>query len=94
MGLGRDPRGWPREVGERKLGPGEAFEVWARLLGEGCLRVLKPGAYLLAFGSPRTFHRLACGLEDAGLEIRDTLMWLYGEGMSNPAAIRVGAGRR
>lgn len=69
------------EVAERKLGPGEAFEVWARLLGEGCLRVLKPGAYLLAFGSPRTFHRLACGLEDAGLEIRDTLMWLYGEGM-------------
>ena len=44
------------------------------------LRVAKPGAMLLAFGSPRTYHRLACHLEDAGWEIRDCLMWLYGEG--------------
>ena len=43
---------------------------------------MKPGAFLAAFGSPRTYHRLACGVEDAGLEIRDTLMWLYAEGMS------------
>lgn len=42
------------------------------------LRVAKPGALILAFGSPRTYHRLACRLEDAGWEIRDTLMWLYG----------------
>jgi site-specific DNA-methyltransferase (adenine-specific) len=42
---------------------------------------LKPGGHLLAFGSPRTVHRLACGAEDAGLEIRDELMWLYGNGM-------------
>ena len=42
---------------------------------------MKPGAFLAAFGSPRTYHRLACGVEDAGLEIRDTLMWLYAEGM-------------
>jgi site-specific DNA-methyltransferase (adenine-specific) len=44
------------------------------------LRVAKPGAMLLAFGSPRTYHRLACHLEDAGWEIRDCLMWLYAEG--------------
>lgn len=43
--------------------------------------MLKPGGYLAAFGSPRTFHRLACGLEDAELDVRDTLCWLYGTGM-------------
>jgi site-specific DNA-methyltransferase (adenine-specific) len=42
---------------------------------------MRPGAHLVAFGSPRTFHRLVAGLEDAGFEIRDTLMWLYGSGM-------------
>jgi site-specific DNA-methyltransferase (adenine-specific) len=47
---------------------------------EALLRLCKPGAYLLAFGGPRTFHRLACNIEDAGWEIRDTLCWLYGEG--------------
>ncbi len=44
------------------------------------LRVLKPGGHLLAFGGTRTYHRLACAIEDAGLEIRDTLCWLYGSG--------------
>lgn len=45
-----------------------------------CARVLKPGGHLLAFGGTRTFHRLACAIEDAGFEIRDTLSWLYGQG--------------
>jgi len=44
------------------------------------LRVAKPGAYLLAFGGTRTFHRLAVAIEDAGWEIRDTVMWVYGSG--------------
>ncbi len=44
------------------------------------LDVMKPSAYLLAFGGTRTWHRLACAIEDAGFEIRDTLMWLYGSG--------------
>ena len=44
------------------------------------LRVAKPGALLLAFGGTRTHHRLMCALEDAGWEIRDTMMWLYGSG--------------
>ena len=48
-------------------------ETWAE-----ALRVLKPSHYLLAFGGTRTWHRLACAIEDAGFEIRDTLMWLYG----------------
>jgi site-specific DNA-methyltransferase (adenine-specific) len=47
---------------------------------EAALRVAKPGAYLLAFGGTRTFHRLACAIEDAGWEVRDTLGWLYGSG--------------
>ena len=45
------------------------------------LRVAKPGAFLLAFGSTRTFHRLACAIEDAGWEVRDCIMWVYGSGM-------------
>lgn len=44
------------------------------------LRVAKPGAHLLAFGGTRTYHRLACAIEDAGWEIRDCLMWVYGSG--------------
>lgn len=50
-------------------------EFWVEVL-----RVLKPGAMLLAFGGTRTFHRLTCAIEDAGFEIRDCLMWLYGSG--------------
>lgn len=49
--------------------------VWRQLR-----RVCKPGAYLLAFGGTKTFHRLMCNIEDAGWEIRDTLCWLYGQG--------------
>lgn len=45
-----------------------------------CFKVLKPGGYLLAFGGTRTFHRIACAIEDAGFEVRDTLMWLFGSG--------------
>ncbi|HWC47978.1 MAG TPA: site-specific DNA-methyltransferase [Solirubrobacterales bacterium] len=75
-----------REVAARsrgtRLSPNGAFQEWARLWASECHRVLKPGAFLLTFGSPRTAHRLACGIEDAGLEIRDTLAWLYGSGMS------------
>ena len=44
------------------------------------LRIAKPGAYLLAFGGTRTYHRLACAIEDAGWEVRDCIMWVYGSG--------------
>jgi len=47
---------------------------------EAVWRVLKPGAMLLAFGGTRTHHRLMCAMEDAGLEIRDVVMWLFGSG--------------
>lgn len=58
-------------------------ETW-----EKCLTVLKPGGYLLAFGGTRTFHRIACAIEDAGFEIRDTIMWLYGSGF--PKSMDIG----
>lgn len=45
-----------------------------------CLRVLKPGGHLLAFGGTRTWHRLALAIEDAGFEIRDSIAWMYGSG--------------
>lgn len=45
-----------------------------------CLRVLKPGGHLLAFGGSRTWHRLAVAVEDAGFEMRDSIAWLYGSG--------------
>jgi site-specific DNA-methyltransferase (adenine-specific) len=49
-------------------------------LWQECLRVLKPGGHLLAFGGTRTWHRLAVAIEDAGFEIRDNIAWLYGSG--------------
>jgi hypothetical protein len=51
------------------------IELWKQ-----CLRVLKPGGHLLAFGGTRTSHRLACAIEDAGFDIRDSIAWLYGSG--------------
>ena len=44
------------------------------------LRVLKPGGHLLSFGGTRTYHRMACAIEDAGFEIRDQIQWIYGQG--------------
>ena len=58
-------------------------ETWKQ-----CYEVLKPGGYLLAFGGSRTFHRIACAIEDAGFEIRDTIMWLYGSGF--PKSMNIG----
>ena len=53
-----------------------------------CLRVLKPGGYLLSFGGTRTYHRMACGIEDAGFEIRDMIEWVYGSGF--PKSLNIG----
>lgn len=50
-------------------------ETWARALD-----ALKPGGHLVAFAGSRTYHRIACAIEDAGFDIRDQLMWLYGSG--------------
>jgi len=71
---GRTGRGF---MGQRWDTGESAFAVdfWSQVY-----RVLKPGGYVLAFGGTRTYHRLACAIEDAGFEIRDQIDWLYGSG--------------
>ena len=59
---------------------GQTFQVWTEAWATELLRVLKPGGHFLAFGGTRTYHRLACGIEDAGFEVRDCLAWMYGSG--------------
>lgn len=61
---------------QRNTFQGFCFE-WA----SECLRVLKPGGHLLSFGGTRTYHRMACAIEDAGFEVRDSIHWIYGSGM-------------
>ena len=64
-------------------------ETW-----EKCYTALKSGGYLLAFGGSRTFHRIACAIEDAGFEIRDTIMWLYGTGFPKSMDIEKAINKR
>ena len=52
--------------------------------------LLKPGGYLLAFSASRNYHRMAVAIEDAGFEIRDQIMWIYGSGF--PKSLNVGDG--
>ena len=65
------------------------IEFW-----KASLRVLKPGGHLLAFGGTRTYHRLTCAIEDAGFEIRDCMMWVFGSGFpkSHNFGKKVGGG--
>jgi hypothetical protein len=72
-------------MGKAWDGSGIAYDpaLWAE-----CLRVLKPGGHLAAFGGTRTYHRMTCAVEDAGFEIRDSLMWVYGSGF--PKSLDVG----
>lgn len=64
---------------------GVAYDV---TVWQECLRVLKPGGHLLAFGGSRTYHRLAVAIEDAGFQIRDQIMWVYGSGF--PKSLNIG----
>src|SRR6185369_12687205 len=67
-----------------------AFHVdfWAEVY-----RVLKPGAFVAAFGASRGYHRMACAIEDAGFEIRDSLMWMYGTGFPKSHDVSKGIDR-
>lgn len=56
----------------------QLFQSWFLQRAEELLRVAKPGAHLLSFGGTRMWHRMACAIEDAGFDIRDTIMWVYG----------------
>ena len=85
---------WARKAG------GFMGKTWDGVGGDGipiaynvklwkeCLRVVKPGGFLLAFGGTRTYHRMASGVEDAGFEIRDCIQWLYGSGF--PKSLNIG----
>jgi site-specific DNA-methyltransferase (adenine-specific) len=75
-----------------RLSAAEALERWTLCWAREARRVLKPGGYMVAFGAPRTFHRLTSGIEDAGLEIRDVLMWLYAQGFPKSRHLPGGRG--
>ena len=62
--------------------------LWAE-----CYRVLKPGGHVLAFGAARTYHRMACAIENAGFEIRDSLHWVYGSGFPKSHNVSKGIDR-
>jgi site-specific DNA-methyltransferase (adenine-specific) len=64
-----------------RLTDAATFQRWTSAWATEALRVLKPGGWLAAFGTPRTFHRLVAGVEDAGFEVRDQLLWLYANGV-------------
>ena len=66
---------------------GTSAQDWHYAWAVAALRVAKPGCHLLAFGGTRTFHRLTCAIEDAGWEIRDTLMWVYGSGFPKSESV-------
>ena len=70
---------------------GHKFQDWVRQWSIECMRVLKPGGHMLAFGAPRQYHRLASGIEDAGFEIRDQADWIFGSGF--PKSHNLGDGR-
>lgn len=91
-GIGFHGEAWDGagRAGSQLAGP-HAFTAWTRGWAAEAMRVLKPGGHLLAFGSPRTFHRLTSGIEDAGFEVRDMLLWLYAQG--TPKAHKLPGGR-
>jgi len=64
------------------------YDVPSQEIFEECLRVLKPGGHLLSFAGSRTYHRMAVRVEDAGFEIRDQIMWIYGSGF--PKSLNIG----
>jgi DNA modification methylase len=68
------------EAGRYDFTANGKFQQWCKAWAAECLRILKPGGHLVAFGGSRTWHRLAGGVEDAGFEIRDSITWLYGSG--------------
>jgi site-specific DNA-methyltransferase (adenine-specific) len=87
MGVNGDIKPVKGFMGKEWDGTGIAHnkEIWSEVL-----RVLKPGGHLLSFGGTRTYHRMVCAVEDAGFEIRDTVMWVFGSGF--PKSVNLGEG--
>lgn len=65
---------------DRSISANRIFQQWTEAWAIEAFRVLKPGGYLLCFASPRTYHRMASGVEEAGFDIRDQIMWMFGSG--------------
>jgi hypothetical protein len=84
MATGHEQRGAYAYGGSHSRGYADndslAFQLWCTQWAVECLRVLKPGGHILAFGGSRTWHRLAVAVEDAGFELRDSIAWIYGSG--------------
>ena len=78
--------------GSKDVEAARRFQAWTTYWAQRAALATKPGANWLVFGSPGTYHRLACGLEDAGVRIVNCLMWVYGEGL--PKAPEVAPGVR
>lgn len=89
-----EPEGSGADVGvgveyDKTLAGHIAFMEWTEAWGREAMRVLKPGGLLVAFGAPRAYQWLAVGLELAGFEMRDSLIWLFGSGFPKSKAINV-----
>lgn len=79
-GLAWDRPSTSETARQGRVAPDAGYQAWCERWARECLRVLRPGGHLVSFSAPRTAHRLASGIEDAGFELRDLLLWLYGQG--------------
>ena len=88
-GLAFRGHSWDARVScPHRRGSRRSATAWART----ALRLVRPGGHLACFGSPRTFHRLITGIEDAGFEIRDMLVWLHAAGVPKSRHLAHGQG--
>lgn len=88
----RSPASSPSQIEyDRSVAGQRRFQQWTMHWAREVWLVLKPGAYLLVCGAPRSYHRMICGVEDAGFEVRDCLSWNFGQGF--PKSRNLGAGR-
>lgn len=77
----RSPAMSPSQIEYDRTVQGQrAFQRWTEEWAAALIRVLRPGAHVLVCGAPRSAHRMVCGLEDAGFEIRDSFAWLFAQG--------------
>ena len=95
----RDPRsGGPTNpylsAKVNKYVAGLSFQEWCRQWGELLFRAMKPGAYARVFGGTRTYHRLVCGLEDAGFKVKDSIHWFCGSGFPKNYDVSKGFDKR
>ncbi len=73
---------------DRTMAGQRGFQAWTEQWAREVFRVLKPGAHIVICGAPRSAHRMVCGIEDAGFEIRDSFAWLFGQGFPKSKNLR------